>query len=110
VELSDALAVERSVDVYLIRVGEQAQQQGFVFSEQLRDALPKLKLQVNCGGGSFKSQFKKADKSGALFAIIMGDDEVARGEVAIKNLRVEQEQQSLCYANAIAFLNNSLHS
>jgi len=108
VELSDALAVERSVDVYLIRVGEQAQQQGFVFAEQLRDALPKLKLQVNCSGGSFKSQFKKADKSGALFAIIMGDDEVARGEVAIKNLRVEQEQQSLCYADAIAFLQNTL--
>lgn len=110
VELSDALAVERSVDVYLIRVGEQAQQQGFVFAEQLRDALPKLKLQVNCGGGSFKSQFKKADKSGAAFALILGDDEVVRGEVAVKNLRVEQEQQSLSYSDAIAFLNNSLHS
>jgi len=108
VELSDALAVQRSVDVYLIRVGEQAQQQGFVFAEQLRDALPKLKLQVNCGGGSFKSQFKKADKSGAAFALILGDDEVARGEVAIKNLRVEQEQQSLAYSDAIAFLQNTL--
>jgi len=108
VELANALPVEREVDVYLIRVGEQAQQQGFVFAEQLRDALPTLKLQVNCGGGSFKSQFKKADKSGALFALIMGDDEVTRGEVAIKNLRVEQEQQSLAYRDAIVFLQNTL--
>ncbi len=107
VELAAYVKTPAPVEVYLIRVGEQAQQQGFVFAEQLRDALPKLKLQVNCGGGSFKSQFKKADKSGAAFALILGDDEVARGEVAVKNLRVEQEQQSLSYRDAIVFLQNT---
>jgi histidyl-tRNA synthetase len=108
VELGGHMAVAPSVDVYLIRVGDKAEQQGFVFAEQFRDALPKLKVQVHCGGGSFKSQFKKADKSGARFALIIGDDEVARGEVAIKNLRVEQAQQSLSYAEAITFLQENL--
>ena len=58
-------------------------------AEQLRDAWPKLRLQINLGGGSFKTQFKRADKSGAQFAIVLGDDEVARGVVALKALRQE---------------------
>ena len=108
VELLDNIPTPRTVDVYMIRVGLEAEKQGFIFAEQIRDQLPNLKLQMNCGGGSFKSQFKKADKSGAEFAIIIGDDEVKRGEVAIKNLRVEQEQQSLSYSDAIGFLQKTL--
>jgi histidyl-tRNA synthetase len=61
-------------------------------------------LQVGVDGGSFKSQFKKADKSGADYAVILGDDEVSRGEVAIKSLRDEQGQQTLSQQQAIAFL------
>jgi histidyl-tRNA synthetase len=106
VELLEDVPVARTVDVYMIRVGTEAEKQGLIFAEQIRDKLPKLKLQLNCGGGSFKSQFKKADKSDAVFAIILGDDEVKRGEVAIKNLRVEQEQQSLSYTDAISFLSS----
>jgi histidyl-tRNA synthetase len=106
VELLEDVPVARTVDVYMIRVGAEAEKQGLIFAEQIRDKLPKLKLQLNCGGGSFKSQFKKADKSDAVFAIILGDDEVKRGEVAIKNLRVEQEQQSLSYTDAISFLSS----
>ena len=53
--------------------------------------MPGLKLQVNCGGGSFKSQFKKADKIGAEYAIILGDDEVSRKELAIKSLPEKQQ-------------------
>jgi histidyl-tRNA synthetase len=108
VELLDHVPVPRCVDVYMIRVGAEAEKQGLIFAESIRDQLPNLKLQMNCGGGSFKSQFKKADKSGAEFAIIIGDDEVKRGEVAIKNLRVEQEQQSLSYSDAISFLQNTI--
>jgi histidyl-tRNA synthetase len=63
-----------------------------------------MKLQVNCGGGSFKSQFKKADKSGAEYAIILGDDEVSRGEVSVKSLRNEQGQQTLSQTQTITFL------
>ncbi len=93
-----------SVDAYLVRTGAMAEQEGLRFSETLRNEIPSLKLQVNCGGGSFKSQFKKADKSGAKFAIILGDDEVSRAEVGIKFLRDEQEQQSLSQQAAIEFL------
>ncbi len=110
VELLEQVPVARTVDVYMIRVGSEAEKQGLVFAENIRDQLPNLKLQMNCGGGSFKSQFKKADKSTAEFAIIIGEDEVKRGEVAIKNLRIEQEQQSLSYSDAIEFLQENLNS
>ena len=96
--------VTRSVDVYMIRVGETAEREGLRFAETIRNEAPGLKLQVNCGGGSFKSQFKKADKSGAEYAIILGDDEVSRGEVSVKSLRSEQEQQTLSQQQTIAFL------
>ena len=56
-------------------------------AETLRDGIAHLRLTVNCGGGSFKSQFKKADKSGAQYALLLGEDEMARGEIGIKSLR-----------------------
>ena len=104
VELSNAISLPADADVYMIRVGQEAEKQGMIFAEQIRDTLPNLRLQLNCNGGSFKSQFKKADKSGARFAIIIGEDEALRGEVSIKFLREEQEQQTLSYADAISFL------
>lgn len=103
-ELLPNLSIAPSVDVYMIRVGDAAERAGMVLAEQIRDRIDGLKLQVNCGGGSFKSQFKKADKSGAAYAIILGDDEVARGEVALKSLRVEQEQLSLSHAELLQTL------
>ena len=96
--------VARAVDVFMIRVGEIAEREGLRFAETIRNEVPGLKLQVNCGGGSFKSQFKKADKSGAEYAIILGDDEVSRGEVSVKSLRNEQGQQTLSQIQTIAFL------
>jgi len=99
------IPVASTVDVYLIRVGEQAEQQGTYFAEAIRNQIDGIKLQVDCVGGSFKSQFKKADKSGATYALILGDDEVSRGEVSIKALRdAEQEQQVLSQQAAIEFL------
>ena len=103
-ETLDNIQLARPVDVYMIRVGEKAEQEGLRFSETIRNEFPGLKLQVNCGGGSFKSQFKKADKSGAEFAIILGDDEVDRGEVSIKSLRNDNEQQNMPQQQAIQFL------
>jgi histidyl-tRNA synthetase len=66
-------------------------------SERLRDQAPNLRLQVNAGAGSFKSQFKKADKSGALYALILGDEELARKEVGVKPLRGQGEQQNIAW-------------
>jgi histidyl-tRNA synthetase len=103
-ETLDNVQLARSVDVYMIRVGEKAEQEGMRFAEAIRNQVPDLKLQVNCGGGSFKNQFKKADRSGAEFAIILGDDEVSRGEVSIKPLRNSEQQQNMSQQQAIEFL------
>lgn len=82
--------------IYMIMVGnETVQQQGFALAESLRTALPELRLITNCGGGSFKVQFKRADKSAAKFALILGEDELNKQQVAIKNLRKKQEQTLL---------------
>jgi len=80
---------------YLVTVGEQATAAGFALAERLRDQLPELRLQVNCGGGSFKSQLKRADRSGAEVALILGDDEVAMGTVGVKYLRRDEAQLTL---------------
>ena len=79
--------------VYMVLAGEQVEIAGFKLAERLRDAWPDLALQINLGGGSFKTQFKRADKSGAQFAIVLGDDETARGVVAVKALRQELAQE-----------------
>ncbi|MGH8353256.1 MAG: histidine--tRNA ligase [Pseudomonas sp.] len=87
----------RQVDVYLCAFGEPAEIAALTLAERLRDQLPGLRLQVNAGAGSFKSQFKKADKSGALYALILGDDELARQVVGFKPLRDQGEQQSIAW-------------
>jgi histidyl-tRNA synthetase len=89
----DAELLRQRPQVYLVLVGEHAQIPGFKLAEQLRDAWPELALQVNLGDGSFKTQFKRADKSGAEFALVLGDDEAARGVVAVKALRRELAQE-----------------
>ncbi|MCW8946494.1 MAG: histidine--tRNA ligase [Sedimenticola sp.] len=86
-----------SVDAYLVLVGDTPQQQGVVLADRLRRDVPGLRLLTHCGGGSFKSQFKKADRSGARIALVLGEDELAQGVIGIKFLRedVEQVQVSL---------------
>ena len=78
--------------VFFVMVGASAQRLGFKLVEQLRDAWPELRLEAGLGGGSFKSQFKRADKSGADWAIVLGEGEVERGVVALKPLRLGGEQ------------------
>lgn len=90
--------IARQVDVYFCAFGEAAELQALVLAEQLRDRLPGLRLQMNAGAGSFKSQFKKADKSGALFALILGEDELAQQIVGLKPLRDNGEQQHISWA------------
>jgi histidyl-tRNA synthetase len=77
---------------YLVLGGEQGTQRGMLFAEELRTAEPRLRVQTNCGGGSFKSQFKRADRSGAAYALVIGDEEAAQRSVVIKPLRDATEQ------------------
>jgi len=94
-EESSLLDLNGAPDVYMIRVGVLAEQAGIGLAEQLRDALPNLKLLLHCGNGGFKSQFKRADKSGAEYALILGDDEMATGSASIKSLRTEGPQMTV---------------
>ncbi|MDD4914886.1 MAG: histidine--tRNA ligase [Methylococcales bacterium] len=110
VEQLDNVRPEPAVDVYMIRVGAAAEKAGMLLAERIRDQIAGLRLQVNCGGGSFKSQFRKADKSGAAYAIILGDAEAERHEAALKSLRVEQEQSTLNHAELLRTLGDWHHN
>ena len=84
-----------SSDVYVVAVGDEALRKGMLVSETLRRRMPSIRVELNLGGGSFKSQLKRADRSGASLAVILGEDEVARGEAGLKPLRTSEEQSSV---------------
>ncbi len=96
--------LETGPDCYLITLGEAAAEQGLLVAEQLRDALPRLRLLSHCGGGSFKSQFKKADRCGARYALVLGPDELARGEIGVKPLRSDEAQANLPLGELVPYL------
>lgn len=80
-------------DIYMVSVGAEAERKARLLADELRSRLPaSIVLLNNCGGGSFKSQLRRADKSGAIIAVILGVDEVRTGTVTIKDLRGDGEQ------------------
>jgi histidyl-tRNA synthetase len=87
-------------DVYLVIAGAQAEAEGLALAERIRDALPAVRVETNCGGGSFKSQLKRADKSGAHLALILGEAETERRVVGLKSLRVEAPQVEIAWDRA----------
>ena len=89
-------------DVYLVAVGDAAAAQALLFAEMLRNEAPEMVIEVNCGGGSFKAQFKRADKSGARVALILGEQEVESRQVGIKALRQDAEQATVAWEKAAA--------
>ncbi|MDQ1832511.1 histidine--tRNA ligase [Massilia scottii] len=99
-------------DVYMVHQGEEARMQAFVLAERIRDA--GLDVVLHCaaasGPGSFKSQMKKADGSGAAFAVILGDDEIAKRTAAVKSMRgAEGEQQaSVPFDDVVDYLVNQI--
>ncbi len=100
----DKVPAVTTPDIYVVLVGDNVERPGLVISEMVRDALPHLNVQMNCGGGSFKSQFKKADRSGAKYAIVLGEQEIADKIVALKPLRDNSEQQTVAWDNLIGHL------
>jgi histidyl-tRNA synthetase len=93
-----AVIASNALDVYLVNVGEQAEKVAFVTAETLRSA--GLSVALHAGGGSFKSQMKKADRSGARYAAILGDDEAASGEISLKPL-LQAGEQIRCKLNEV---------
>ena len=83
------------VDVYVVAVGEPAVERSFAMAEELRDSIAGVRIELNLGGGSFKAQLKRADKSNAAYALILGEQELAGDRVGLKPLRSTDEQISI---------------
>jgi histidyl-tRNA synthetase len=96
-ELTD---VRRSVDVYMVTAGEGTMMAGMKLAEQLREQIPGLRVMNHFGGGNFKKQFKRADKVGAVVALVLGENEVADGTVVLKDL-VGGEQSTITQQDAV---------
>ena len=101
-------AVAAAPHAYMVLVGGPAIAVGLPLAERLRDALPSLRLRVDGGGGSFKSQFKRADRSGARLALVIAEDEAAAGTVVVKDLRSDAEQVAVAQADLPARLRELL--
>ena len=96
-ELNKVTNVRPQVDVYVVILGDEAQIPANSLAEQWRDQVPDIRLQCHCGGGNMKKQLKRADKSGAQVALILGDNEITEQKVMVKYLRGQQEQQNLAF-------------
>ncbi len=108
VALLEEQKVQREDDrphVYFINAGADEQTEALQLAEQLRSGNAALKLVLNCGGGSLKAQMKRADKSGASVAIILGERELQQNEVSLKYLRSDREQQLVPILNLSAHIN-----
>jgi histidyl-tRNA synthetase len=93
---------------YLILGGAAAEARGLGLAEELRRALDELRLLTHCGGGSFKSQMKRADKCGAALALILGEDEAAAGTITVKYLREPRAQQVVEQDSLAEFLRGEI--
>ncbi|MBU1927353.1 MAG: histidine--tRNA ligase, partial [Gammaproteobacteria bacterium] len=91
-------------DIYFALVGVEAEDKGLLLAEHLRDALPSVKILMNASNGSLKSQLKKADKSGATLALILGANEIEQEVIAVKFLREEKDQVVVSMDELISFL------
>lgn len=87
-----------SPHIYIAIDGDEAQKKAFQISEELRELNPKIRIQLNMGGGSFKSQLKRADKSNSNYAIIIGLDELKNDYLSLKSLRRNQEQVKIPFS------------
>ncbi|ERS86720.1 histidyl-tRNA synthetase [Marinobacter sp. EVN1] len=96
--------VNNRADVYVTAMGDQAVAPAMSLAETLRNELPGRIVVSHCGGGSFKSQMKKADRSGARFAVILGENEIAQGTAGLKPLRDDQPQQEIAQADLAGVL------
>lgn len=102
--LEEQLKLKEKPKIYLLMMGEAAEQTGFILAENLRQSFSNINVVMDCGGGGFKNKFKRADKSGAQLALIIGDDELANNSVSIKYLREDREQISIAHNEIHEFL------
>lgn len=102
-EATGALPEIPQTDAYLVAVGDAAAAQAPILAESLRDQIPALKLITHCGGGSFKSQFKRADRSGARWTLILGEEEVNNESIGVKTMATG-EQETISWYDLATYL------
>ena len=107
-EETNPTAADSLVDLYLVLQGEAALHEGLVLAEELRDKLPGARIVGNCGGGSMKAQFRRADRSGARYALVLGDDELEQGSVVLKPLRTDEPQSTVGRDELVGVLGSRL--
>ena len=100
-EVNKSIPVKSAVDIYVVYQGEGTTLAAFQLAEKLRSELPHLSTMLHCSGGNFKKQFKRADKSGATLALLLGESEVQNNQVVVKHLLGVAEQQTIDVANLI---------
>lgn len=100
-EVNKSISVKSAVDIYVVYQGEGTTLVAFQLAEKLRSELPHLSTMLHCSGGNFKKQFKRADKSGATLALVLGESEVQNNQVVVKHLLGVAEQQTIDVANVI---------
>ena len=97
-----------NADVFIAALGTGTLERAFALAEELRDSIDGIQVEMNLGGGSFKSQMKRADKSGAEFALILGEQELADGRIGFKPMRSTEEQTSVALDDLAATLARKL--
>ena len=100
-EVNKSIPVKSAVDIYVVYQGEGTTLAAFQLAEKLRSELPYLSTMLHCSGGNFKKQFKRADKSRATLALVLGESEVQNNQVVVKHLLGAAEQQTIDVANLI---------
>ena len=95
-----------SIDIYLVLLGESCEVKGLQLAEQVRDQYPEIKMITHCGGGSIKSQMKKADKSGATIALILAEDELKNEQLTVKYLREKKQQSTVSFNELTKYIEN----
>jgi len=95
IDLDTNSGESRNIDLYIARMGKNAEIKALLIAEDLRNVFPGLKILTHCGTGNFKKQLKKADKSGADYCLILGEDELQAQKITIKFLRQQKDQQQI---------------
>jgi histidyl-tRNA synthetase len=111
VALFEACGGEAAVakpDVFVAALGQGTRERAFAIAEELRDQLRGVRVELNLGGGSFKAQMKRADKSGASYALILGEQELNEGRIGLKPLRTQDEQESIALDELAAVLQDRM--
>ena len=103
-EVNPNVPVKSAVDIYVVYQGEGTTLAAFELAEKVRSKLPHLNTMLHCSGGNFKKQFKRADKSGATLALVIGESEVQNKQVVVKHLKGGTDQQTLDLVNVIDYI------